>query len=78
MCFLMHICTSIIQYHALIQSEHATVCLTVSVALCVYVFQLSKSNCQYHKIFKEISKEEQLRQSTSLMITSTRTDLNTE
>ncbi|XP_034452690.1 LOW QUALITY PROTEIN: GRAM domain-containing protein 2B [Hippoglossus hippoglossus] len=25
--------------------------------------QLSKSNCQYHKIFKEISKEEQLRQS---------------
>ncbi|CAG5917451.1 unnamed protein product [Menidia menidia] len=24
---------------------------------------LSKSNCQYHKIFKEISKEEQLRQS---------------
>ncbi|KAM4745494.1 LOW QUALITY PROTEIN: GRAM domain-containing protein 2B [Anableps anableps] len=27
------------------------------------VFQLSKSNCQYHKIFKEISKEEQLRQS---------------
>ncbi|KAM4577998.1 LOW QUALITY PROTEIN: GRAM domain-containing protein 2B [Fundulus diaphanus] len=27
------------------------------------LFQLSKSNCQYHKIFKEISKEEQLRQS---------------
>ncbi|XP_034397808.1 GRAM domain-containing protein 2B isoform X2 [Cyclopterus lumpus] len=25
--------------------------------------QLSKSNCQYHKLFKEISKEEQLRQS---------------
>ncbi|XP_028434896.1 GRAM domain-containing protein 2B isoform X3 [Perca flavescens] len=25
--------------------------------------QLSKGNCQYHKIFKEISKEEQLRQS---------------
>ncbi|XP_027890008.1 GRAM domain-containing protein 2B isoform X2 [Xiphophorus couchianus] len=25
--------------------------------------QISKSNCQYHKIFKEISKEEQLRQS---------------
>ncbi|XP_034027053.1 GRAM domain-containing protein 2B [Thalassophryne amazonica] len=25
--------------------------------------QLSKSNCQYHKIFKEISKDEQLRQS---------------
>ncbi|XP_005730662.1 GRAM domain-containing protein 3 [Pundamilia nyererei] len=25
--------------------------------------QLSKTNCQYHKIFKEISKEEQLRQS---------------
>ncbi|KAF7652792.1 hypothetical protein LDENG_00092200 [Lucifuga dentata] len=25
--------------------------------------QLSKSNCQYHKIFKEISKEEQLKQS---------------
>ncbi|XP_047448900.1 GRAM domain-containing protein 2B isoform X2 [Mugil cephalus] len=25
--------------------------------------QLSKSNCHYHKIFKEISKEEQLRQS---------------
>ncbi|XP_028270503.1 GRAM domain-containing protein 2B isoform X2 [Parambassis ranga] len=25
--------------------------------------QLSKSNCQFHKIFKEISKEEQLRQS---------------
>ncbi|XP_062237277.1 GRAM domain-containing protein 2B [Platichthys flesus] len=25
--------------------------------------QLSKSNCQYHKIFKEICKEEQLRQS---------------
>ncbi|XP_029960800.1 GRAM domain-containing protein 2B [Salarias fasciatus] len=24
--------------------------------------QISKSNCQYHKIFKEISKEEQLRQ----------------
>ncbi|XP_068452313.1 GRAM domain-containing protein 2B [Clinocottus analis] len=25
--------------------------------------QLSKSNCQYHKLFKEISREEQLRQS---------------
>ncbi|XP_054629538.1 GRAM domain-containing protein 2B isoform X3 [Dunckerocampus dactyliophorus] len=25
--------------------------------------QLSKSNCQYHKVFKEISKDEQLRQS---------------
>ncbi|XP_068594814.1 GRAM domain-containing protein 2B [Brachionichthys hirsutus] len=25
--------------------------------------QISKSNCQYHKIFKDISKEEQLRQS---------------
>ncbi|XP_035766589.1 GRAM domain-containing protein 2B [Neolamprologus brichardi] len=31
--------------------------------------QVSKTNCQYHKIFKEISKEEQLRQSKSLMIT---------
>ncbi|XP_077942502.1 GRAM domain-containing protein 2B isoform X2 [Gasterosteus aculeatus] len=28
-----------------------------------YYSQLSKSNCQYHKIFKEICKEEQLRQS---------------
>uniref|UniRef100_A0A667WQV5 GRAM domain containing 2B n=1 Tax=Myripristis murdjan TaxID=586833 RepID=A0A667WQV5_9TELE len=30
--------------------------------VCV-VFQLSKSNSQYHKIFKEVSKEELLRQS---------------
>ncbi|XP_045891336.1 GRAM domain-containing protein 2B isoform X1 [Micropterus dolomieu] len=29
--------------------------------------QLSKSNCQYHKIFKEISKEEQLRQKKDLL-----------
>ncbi|XP_043968092.1 GRAM domain-containing protein 2B isoform X3 [Gambusia affinis] len=29
----------------------------------VFVLQISKSNCQYHKIFKEISKEEELRQS---------------
>ncbi|MEQ2202204.1 GRAM domain-containing protein 2B [Xenoophorus captivus] len=36
--------------------------LTVIPCLCS-VFQLSKSNSQYHKIFKEISKEEQLRQS---------------
>ncbi|TNN44249.1 GRAM domain-containing protein 3 [Liparis tanakae] len=38
--------------------------------------QLSKSNCQYHKIFKEISKEEQLRQSKSFMITTVCSTLN--
>lgn len=44
------------------------VCVRACVRLLV-LFQLSKSNCQYHKIFKEISKEEQLRQSESRMIT---------
>uniref|UniRef100_A0A665V9X9 GRAM domain-containing protein n=1 Tax=Echeneis naucrates TaxID=173247 RepID=A0A665V9X9_ECHNA len=37
--------------------------LNVCLCVCTCVFQLSKTNCQYHKIFKEISKEEQLRQS---------------
>lgn len=32
------------------------------------MFQISKGNSQYHKIFKEISKEEQLVQSESAMI----------
>lgn len=45
-----------------------------SVYVCV-LFQLSKSNSQYHKIFKEISKEEQLRQSKS-MITTIHSTLN--
>lgn len=34
-----------------------------------HVFQISKGNSQYHKIFKELSKEEQLIQSESVMIT---------
>lgn len=33
-----------------------------------HVFQISKGNSQYHKIFKELSKEEQLIQSESVMI----------
>lgn len=33
------------------------------------MFQISKGNSQYHKIFKEISKEEQLIQSESVTIT---------
>ncbi len=62
----------------------AALCISVSVSVvtvCVFVcvvFQLSKSNSQYHKIFKEISKEEQLRQSKSICITTPRSSLNTE
>lgn len=56
------------------ESPHKDSDTNVCVCLC---FQLSKSNCQYHKIFKEISKEEQLRQSKSLMITFLYSTLNT-
>lgn len=56
--FLMHLQVSLSTTTCVSMSLHPTVTVRV-------VFQLSKGNCQYHKIFKEISKEEQLKQSKS-------------
>lgn len=50
----------------------------IIVLLSSSLVQLSKSNSHYHKIFKEISKDEQLRQSESLLIQTNHSTLNTE
>ncbi|XP_029367038.1 GRAM domain-containing protein 2B [Echeneis naucrates] len=48
--------------HTLLTQVHTDSDSKIERKKCHYS-QLSKTNCQYHKIFKEISKEEQLRQS---------------